>query len=245
MLNIKEKNISEKSNIKLNTFKFAFVKCIPIMCSYLVLSMAFGMSMHEKGFSAIWAYAISALIYTGTFQFVLVSLLSSHTDVVTIFLTAFFMSSRFVFYGLPFIEKFKAMGKKYLYMIFSITDENYSLNSSLDVPEDVDEKQALFYIALLCRVYWLLGTIIGACIGNLIPAKVKGIDFCITSLMVTLFIDQWKKFNSHLPALTGLVVSIIFLLIFGANNFILPSLIACVIILVIEKNTVISKERGK
>ena len=140
------------------------------------------------------------------------------------------INSRHAFYGLTFIEKFKAM-KARPYMIFSLTDETYSLLCSLKVPEGIDEKKVMFLISLLDQVYWIIGSVMGAALGQVLPFDMTGIDFAMTALFVTIFVDQWREAKSHLPAVIGLISSVICLQIFGGNNFILPSLIITVTIL--------------
>lgn len=238
ILNLETAKVSRGKYIKAESFKYAFIKTIPIMFSYLFLSMAFGISMHEAGFDTGCAYITSAFIYTGTFQFMLIPFLSSKTTMLTVVITALFMNSRFMFYGLAYVEKFRDMGKKYLYMIFSITDETYSLNSSIKFNERIDEKQTLFYIALLSRFYWIVGTLIGSTVGDMIPIKLKGIEFCLTALIVTIFMDQWHSFKTHIPSLAGLIISFIFLILFGGTRFILPSLATCIVVLVMMKSAV-------
>lgn len=225
------------------TFRYAWIKSVPIMCSYLFLSMAFGIAAKEAGVWAFAAFLISAFIYTGVFQFVMISFIAANTPVLTIVMTALLMNSRHMFYGLQFVEKFRSMGWKYPYMIFSLTDETYSVNCSLgEIPEGVDEKCALYDIALLARIYWLAGTLAGLFLGTVIPFDFQGIDFCLTALFVTIFIDQWKNFKSHIPALTGLITGIIFLLLLGPDTFILPTLITAVAVLILLRGTVERKE---
>lgn len=163
--------------MKKRTFCYAFKQSVPIMCSYLFLSFAFGIMVKEAGFNAIWAVLISAIIYTGAFQFVLVPFIVSGTSVVTILLTALFMNSRHLFYGLSYIDEFKKMGKKYPYMIFTLTDETYSVNCSCTFSDGIDREQAFFYIAFLSRIYWITGTIFGSLAGYIIPFDLTGIDF--------------------------------------------------------------------
>lgn len=211
--------------------QFALVKTLPILCSYLFLSMAFGIMMNQAGFAFYWAYLISLTIYTGAFQFVMVSFLTTGAGIITVMLTALAMNSRHLFYGISYVEKFQRMGRKYPYMIFSLTDETYALYSSLDCPESLKEDQVMFHIAWLSRAYWLIGTLLGAVLGQLIPFDFTGIDFCMTALFVTILIDQWNKTKNHLPAIIGGTSAVICLLLFGADQFMLPSLLITTAIL--------------
>ena len=213
--------------------KYALVKTIPIMFSYLFLSMAFGIMMNQAGFPFYWAYLVSLTVYTGAFQFVIVSFLSAGAGIVTIALTALAMNCRHMFYGVTFLKEFKSMGKCYPYMIFSLTDETYALYCSLEYPKDLNHHQIMFDIAWLSRAYWLVGTLAGALLWQIIPFDFEGVDFCMTALFVTILIDQWKKSENHAPAVIGGVSAVVFLLIFGASRFMLPSLMVTTALLLI------------
>ena len=213
--------------------KYALGKTIPIMFSYLFLSMAFGIMMNQAGFPFYWAYLVSLTVYTGAFQFVIVSFLSAGAGIATIALTALAMNCRHMFYGVTFLKEFKSMGKRYPYMIFSLTDETYALYCSLEYPEDLDHHQVMFDIAWLSRAYWLIGTLVGALLGQVIPFDFEGVDFCMTALFVTILIDQWKKSENHAPAVIGGVSAVVFLLIFGASRFMLPSLMVTTALLLV------------
>ena len=213
--------------------KYALGKTIPIMFSYLFLSMAFGIMMNQAGFPFYWAYLVSLTVYTGAFQFVIVSFLSAGAGIATIALTALAMNCRHMFYGVTFLKEFESMGKRYPYMIFSLTDETYALYCSLEYPEELDHHQVMFDIAWLSRAYWLIGTLVGALLGQIIPFDFEGVDFCMTALFVTILIDQWKKTEDHAPAVIGGVSAVVFLLIFGASRFMLPSLMVTTALLLI------------
>lgn len=213
--------------------KYALGKTIPIMFSYLFLSMAFGIMMNQDGFPFYWAYLVSLTVYTGAFQFVIVSFLSAGAGIATIAFTALAMNCRHMFYGVTFLKEFKSMGKRYPYMIFSLTDETYALYCSLEYPKDLNHHQIMFDIAWLSRAYWLVGTLAGALLGQIIPFDFEGVDFCMTALFVTILIDQWKKSENHAPAVIGGVSAVVFLLIFGASRFMLPSLMVTTALLLI------------
>ena len=213
--------------------KYALGKTIPIMFSYLFLSMAFGIMMNQAGFPFYWAYLVSLTVYTGAFQFVIISFLSAGAGITTIALTALAMNCRHMFYGVTFLKEFKSMGKRYPYMIFSLTDETYALYCSLEYPEELDHHQVMFDIAWLSCVYWLIGTLVGALLGQIIPFDFEGVDFCMTALFVTILIDQWKKTEDHAPAVIGGVSAVVFLLIFGAARVMLPSLMVTTALLLI------------
>lgn len=218
----------------LKDFKYGFTRSLPVMFGYIVLGIALGILMNKAGYSALWPFLCSVFIYTGAFQFVIVPFLTSAAPLPTILITCLAMSSRQLFYGVSFIEKFKSMGKRYLYMVFSLTDETYGLFTTITYPDDVDEDNAMFTIAVLCHLYWITGSVLGAVIGMLLPFSLEGIDFSMTAMFVTLFIDQWAKSrNNRLPAIIGLVTSGVFLIILGPANFLLPSLVLTTGLLII------------
>ena len=143
------------------TLLFAFVSSLPIFFSYEFLSIAFGIMMYNAGYNFVWSWLVSKTIYTGAFQYVLVDYLKTGTPFFTIILTAVFMNSRMLFYGISYIEKFRKTGKFYPYMIFSLTDETYALYCSMNLPKGINESLYMLYVAIMARVYWLTGTIIG------------------------------------------------------------------------------------
>jgi 4-azaleucine resistance transporter AzlC len=218
-----------KESIK--ALKFAFIQSVPVLFGYVFLGTAFGILLQKAGYNYIWALFASLTVYAGSLQFVLVSFLSFGTALTTVALMTLFINSRHIFYGLSFIEKFKETGKAYPYMIFSLTDETYSVLCSLKVPDNINKNTVMFLIALLNHSYWVVGSVLGALIGQIIPFDVTGIDFSMTALFVVIFLEQWKTSKTHLPALIGFASGIIFLIIFGPDNFLLPSLIATVILL--------------
>lgn len=106
--------------------KYAFSRTLPVLFGYIFLGIAFGIVLQQAGFNFIWAFCISLFLYAGSMQFVLVPLLASAASPLTVAVTTLFVNSRHVFYGLSFIESFKKM-KTQLYMIFSLSDETYSV----------------------------------------------------------------------------------------------------------------------
>lgn len=212
---------------------FAFRRSIPVLFGYLFLGIAFGLMLQSAGYGFIWAFFASTTIYAGSGQFALVGLLSGGASLLVISLMMLSINSRHIFYGLSFIEKFKSMGKRGLYMIFSLTDETYSLLCSTAVPEELDEHKTLFYIAVLDQLYWIGGSVLGALIGQLIPFNSEGVEFAMTALFVVIFIEQWIAAKNHIPACLGAVCGVVSLIIAGADNFILPALIAAVALLTI------------
>lgn len=221
--------------IKKEILKQSFIKSLPILCSYLFVSMAYGIMMEEAGFHWYDSLAVSMTVYTGAFQFVLITFLSSGASIATIALTAFLMNSRQVFYSLSFVDEFQKMGKRKIYMIHTMTDETYAVNLTLEM-SGKDKEDTMFLVALLSRCYWMCGAVLGGVIGQLLPFDAEGIDFCMTALFIIIFMDQWEKSRNHLPAILGATVAVACLLLIGERNFMLPALIIVSGLLLFIKN---------
>ncbi|MGE4354136.1 MAG: AzlC family ABC transporter permease [Oscillospiraceae bacterium] len=217
-------------------WKFAFLKTVPVMFGYLALGMAFGILMQQEGYSALWSALASVVIFAGSMQFLLVSLLSSGASLTLAAIMTLLINSRHLFYGLSFIEKFKKLGKERQYLIFSLTDETYSVLCSL--PEGTDTPSKMVKIAALDQLYWVVGSLTGGLLGEIIPFDTTGIDFSMTALFIVIFTEQLLLAKSKLPALVGLISAIVFLIVLGPDAFILPSLIATVTILLSIRGTV-------
>lgn len=211
--------------------RFAFTQSIPVMLGYLFLGIAFGLMLQDAGYSFWWAFLCSVVIYAGSMQFVLVTLLTGGANLFYTAVMTLFINGRHIFYGLSFIEKFRNMGKKYPYMVFSLTDETYSVLCGLKVPQELDEKTISFLIALFDQLYWITGSVLGAVIGELIAFDTTGVDFSMTALFVVIVLNQWMDSKEHRPAIIGGAVGLICLILIGADKFLLPALTVTAIIL--------------
>ena len=185
----------------------------------------------DKGYNFLWAGLMSLLVYAGSGQYLAVNFFDPSVSFLQVIFLTFMVNVRHIFYGLSLLEKFKVSGKKKPYMVFSLTDETYSLYFLTKTPPDVDEGKFLFALATLNQSYWIVGSMIGALAGTLIPFNSKGIDFAMTALFIVIFVEQWLEKKNRFPAIIGVVASLICLLIFGKDSFILPSMIVIMVIL--------------
>ena len=232
MCQLARKLFAKEGAMNKRALKKALKQSIPILCSYVFISMAYGMLMAENGYPWYVALLASVIVYTGAFQFVLVSLLAGGASLGLVAVTALLMNSRQTFYSLSFVSDFRAMGRRMPYMVYTMTDESYAVNCSLE-RDDPDRQDVMFYVAILCRIYWLLGTVLGAVVGQSLPFDLTGIDFCMTALFVILLMDQWAHLERRKPALVGGGIAMICLLIFGSGSFMLPALLITSAVLVI------------
>ena len=223
-------------------FRPAFTATIPVLCGYLFIGFAFGVMLRDIGFGSIWSFFCSLSIYAGSGQYLLVSLLAAKASLVTVAVMTLLLNCRHIFYGLSFLETFHAMGRRKWYMIFSLTDETYSVVCSGGVPEGVDRKKYYFWVSLLNQLYWIAGGVAGALLGSVLPFDTTGIDFSMTALFLVVMTEQWKASRDHTPALVGLGVSLVCLLVFGSSDFLIPSMVGITAALTVLRGFMQKKE---
>lgn len=221
--------------MKHSTFKTAFLDTLPVMTGYLFLGFGFGIFLNQNGYGPLWALAMSLFIYAGSMQFVAVSLMTGGTNLLTTALTTLMVNARHLFYGISMVERYKNTGSKKPYLIFALTDETYSLVSQ--TRENESYHRYCFTVSLLDHIYWVCGSVLGGLAGAWIPLDYEGIDFVLTALFVTIFVEQWLSTKDHFPAVTGLVCTLICLLLFGQELFLIPSMVMIALILSFRKDT--------
>lgn len=216
----------QKYALQIKALRAAFPHTIPIMTGFLFLGMTYGVFMVQSGFPIWYPMLTTLMIYGGSLEFVVVNLLMGAFEPLQAFLMALLIQARHLFYGVSMLEKYRNAGKKKFYMIFALCDETFSVNCSADVPEDVDAGWFYFFTSLLDQFYWFAGATLGAIFGMLIRFNTQGLDFAMTALFVVIFINQWQKDERHTAALLGLGLSILSLILFGKDRFLLPTMAA-------------------
>lgn len=217
------------------TLAAAFPCTIPVLMGYLAIGMAFGLMLQSIGYGPFWAFFMSLTIYAGSGQYLGVSLLAMGAGLPHIALMTFIINFRHLVYGLSLLERFHGMGWRKLYMIFSLTDETYALLSSTHPPEHVNAHDYYFAIALLDHSYWIVGSVLGSLVGQLLGFDTTGVDFAMTALFIVIAVSQWHTYPRHLPALLGGVVTLVSLLLVGADKMLLPALGVIVLVLVLAR----------
>lgn len=219
----------------LPALKDAFPHTLPIMLGYIFMGAVFGILLQKEGFGAIWAFAMAIIIYGGTTQFVSVGLMASGAGVWESMVLVSMINARQIFYSISMLDRFKKMGKKAYYMIYSLTDETLALLNLKSPKEGVDKGWFDFFISLLNQIYWVFGCTFGALLGSKLDFNAKGLDFVMSAIFVVIFIEQWKNRALRIPALMGIATSLVCLYIFGAGQFLLPSLVGICIILSLKR----------
>ena len=220
-----------------NIIKQAFIKSLPVMAGYVVLGIGFGILLRGAGYGVLWAFAMSAFIYAGSMQYVGVSLLTGGASILTTALTTFMVNARHLFYSISMVDRYKDAGKYKPYMIFALTDETYSLLSDGEDPFKNEEalNKYRFWVSLFDQSYWVTGCVLGSLLGAVIPFSTKGIEFSMTALFIASFTEQWLTARDHLPALTGLLSTLVCLVIFGAERFLIPAMLLITLILTLVR----------
>lgn len=219
------------------TLKKALLDTLPVLTGYLVLGFGFGIIMKAGGYGILLAISMSLLVYAGSMQYAAIGLFGAGASLVTVAVTTLMVNARHIFYGISMLDKYKGMGKSKPYLIFSLTDETYSLvcSDGLALPE-AERKRYYVLVSLLNHSYWVIGTLLGVIVGSLISFNTEGIDFALTALFVTVFLEQWLSMKKYIPQLIGVGVSLACLLIFGAESFLIPSMLIIALLLCLYKD---------
>lgn len=235
MSSLKEKFSREKRKMLSRAAYVAFPHSLPILAGYGFLGLTYGICMSVNGFSPWYTFFMCILVFGGSTQIVAVNLLTSAFDPVNAFIITFVLCARHIFYGISMLERFRNLGLKKLYMIFGLVDETFSINYSAEPPNDVDRGWFMFFVTAFNHIYWIIGSTVGALFGTLINFSTEGIEFVMTSMFVVIFINQWQKDKNHLSSLYGLAISFICLVVFGAENFIIPSMVGIFLALTLSR----------
>lgn len=208
-------------------FRTALPQTVPVLAGYVFLGITYGILMVTSGFPIIYPILTAIIVYTGSMEFLLVSILMSSFHPMACFATALMVGARHLFYGISMLDRYKGTGWKKFYLIYATTDETFAVNYSAAVPENVDRGWFYFWISLLDQLYWIVGTALGAVFGSLITFNTNGLDFVMTAMFVTIFMNQWLKDTAqgHISAGIGIAGSIVCLLLFGPEHFIIPAML--------------------
>ncbi len=223
--------------MKKSALRAAFLDTIPVMAGYVFLGFGFGILLCQSGYGVLWAFAMSLFIYAGSMQYLAVSLLTGGAGLLTAALTTFVVNARHLFYGISMVGAYKGAGRKKPYMIFALTDETYSLVVQNQVPEGISRHGYCFLVSVFDHIYWVAGTVLGSLTGALLPINYEGIEFALTTRFVTIFVEQWLSAKDHRPALIGVGSTLLCLLLFGKDVFLIPSMVIIALTLTILRKT--------
>ena len=228
----------KSKNIYIKALKAAFPHTIPVLAGFCFLGMAYGIYMNVSGFSFVYPMIMSIVIFGGSLEFVTVTMLLGAFAPMQALIAAIMIQARHIFYGIAMLDRFKNKGIKKIYLIYAMCDETFSVNYSAKVSKDVDDGWFMFFVSLLNQLYWVLGATLGGIAGSWLKIDTTGIDFVMTAMFVVIFLDQLLKYRQYYPAAIGIIMSIICLIIFGADNFLIPTMICIVAFLTILRKPI-------
>lgn len=227
------------------SFRAAFPQTIPIFAGFLFLGMAYGIYMNVSGFSFVYPMIMAFVIFGGSLEFLAVEMLLSPFAPVQVLLVSLMIQARHLFYGISMLDRFRGMGWKKFFLIYGMCDESFSINYTAKIPEDCDKGWFYFFVTALNQLYWVSGATIGGLLGELITFNTEGLDFVMTAMFIVIFLDQWLKDKHHFSAWVGMLSSVGCLLIFGADNFMVPTMICVLIVLTAFRKPIERKEGGR
>lgn len=216
--------------MRLKALKKAFPHTIPIFAGFWFLGIAYGIYMRVLGFSFLYPMLMALVIFGGSLEFITATMLLSPFAPLQTFVMALLIQARHIFYGISMLEKFKGTGWKKPYLIFGMCDETFSINYTADIPPDVDKGWFMFFVTLLNQIYWVSGATIGGLVGSLLTFDTDGISFVMTAMFVVIFLEQWLKEKRHHASCIGILVSFFCLVLFGADNFMLPTMLVILVL---------------
>ncbi len=217
--------------------KVAFRDTIPVLTGYLFLGMGFGILLAEQDFSIGWAFFMALCMFAGSAQYLAVSLLANQASLLSTAIAILFVNARHLFYGISLVDTYKDAGKKKAYMIFGLTDETYSLVTQNEPPEGISRHTYCFLVTLFDHIYWICGCVLGNIAGAALPINFEGVEFVLTALFVTMFVEQWLSNKDHRPAIIGVMSTALCLAVFGSNIFLIPSMVLIAGLLIILRKT--------
>ena len=223
--------MGEKTHPVGAAFRAAFPVTLPVLTGFLVLGLAYGVLMATKGYGPLWAGLFSAVAFCGSMQFVAITLLTTVFDPFQAFLLSLMVNARHIFYGLSLLEKYKGLGWKRWFCIYTLCDENFSLTSTVEPPEGVGRGTFFFAISLLDWLYWVVSSILGGVLGNFLTFDTTGLDFALTALFVVLLLEQVSKRENRPAAVIGIGATVVSLLLFGADNLVIPAMVLILVVL--------------
>ena len=228
----------ERAYMKTKALKAAFPYTIPIFAGFWFIALAYGILMNVHGFSFVYPMLMSLLIFAGSLQFIVVTMLMSAFSPLSALAVTLLVQARHLFYGIAMLDRFKGMGWKKPYLIFGMCDENFSINYTAEIPADVDEGWFMFFVTLLNHIYWVSGAAIGGLLGSLIKFNTEGLDFVMTAMFVAIFVDQLIKEKKKYTGIIGLGATLFCLIIFGAELFIIPSMVSILALLTVFRRPI-------
>ena len=226
----KRENRDEIKEINRRTVKEALKTSFPIMVTFIVLGSGYGMLLQRNGYGPQWAFLSGIVIFSGTTQFVSVTMLQG-TSLITAAITALMISARYIFFSTSMIRRYKKEGARRWYLHYALCDETYAMLSKRNRPKGINRSNYRMLVTAFDQGAWVFGSVLGGVLGGLLDFDSTGIEFAMTALFVTVFLEQWLEAKVHLPALLGVGSSLLCRLLFGRDYFLIPAMVIIIAVL--------------
>ena len=223
-------------------FRAAAPQTLPVFAGELVLGLGYGIYVQSLGLPVWLPPLMGTVVYGGSLEFVLASLLLGSFAPVSAFLMALMIQARHLFYGLTMLQRYRGYGLRSAYMIFAMSDETFSITCSAEPPESVDKGWFMFFITLLDQIYWVASAAMGAALGSVLPFSTEGVDFVMTAMFVVIFLNQWEKEKQHASAIIGIAAPLVCLRILGSGSFLIPSMVCILVALLLLRRPIEAQE---
>lgn len=220
----------------------AFPYTVPVLAGYLFIGAAFGVMFAGAGYNVLWAILMSVVVYAGSGQYLATNFFVPGVSILQAVFLTLMVNIRHVFYGLSLVDRYNRFGRKRWYLIFGMTDETYSLICTTDVPDDVDEEKFLLSITLLNQLYWVVGTVIGSLTATIVAFDSTGIEFAMTALFIVMFMELWYRRTNRPSELIGMLAAVLCLALFGAENFVLPTMLLMIAVILLGRKKLDTRE---
>ena len=215
-------------NTQKSAFRAAFPLTLPVLAGYLMLGMAYGILMSEKGFPFYWTLIMSSVVFAGALQYASITLLLSAFDPLTAFILALLVNIRHLFYGIALLEKFKGLHGKF-FLVYGMADEAFSINATVNPPDTVRPHHFYLWTTGLCYLYWQVSCLSGHLIGGFIPDSIQGFDFVLTALFFVMFLNQWSTPSNRKTLLLGVGMTLLALVVFPRAQFLLGAMVLIIV----------------
>lgn len=233
--------MKKEKGVKMQALTAAFPHTIPIFAGFWFLGLTYGIYMNVSGFSFWYPMLMSITIFAGSIEFITVNMLLGAFNPLQAQTMALMINARHLFYGISMLDKFKGMGLKKIYLIYGMCDETFSINYTVDIPKNVDRGWFMFFVTVLNQLYWVSGSTLGGIFGSLIHFDTEGLEFVMTAMFVVIFMEQWLKEKNHTSATLGIALSLLCLIAFGSESFIIPSMAAILAVLTLLRRPLETK----
>ena len=222
-----------------NDFRLAIADSSVVMLGIAVLGLGLGIILNAHGLPIWTAPLLSALVFAGSVEFLMVGMVSGGASLASIALTVFLVNARHLVYGLSYpLHNVKGFWAK-LFAIHTLCDEAFALNSG---PDRNDRSGArILWVNTLIYVSWILSVILGYVLGASFLSDLKGFDFVMVALFTVLAMDGYRA-NPDCVAVLCVAISATVALIFAPSSFLVMALGSYVVLLLVRFP--VAKRRG-